>query len=89
MGSTGVMIGGKPAARMGDFTAHGGVITLGCPTVLVGEIMPGSPASPVSPNIILAALLKMNPAAAVKAAQIIAMKVAAANGKIFCENCSE
>ena len=27
---------GKPAARMGDMTAHGGVIMLGFPTVLIG-----------------------------------------------------
>ncbi len=26
----------KPAARMGDSTAHGGVIAVGCPTVLIG-----------------------------------------------------
>ena len=26
----------KPAARMGDSTAHGGVIVAGCPTVLIG-----------------------------------------------------
>jgi uncharacterized Zn-binding protein involved in type VI secretion len=25
-----------PAARMGDMTAHGGTIILGCPTVLIG-----------------------------------------------------
>jgi uncharacterized Zn-binding protein involved in type VI secretion len=31
-----VMIGGLPAARMGDMTAHGGVIVMGMPTVLVG-----------------------------------------------------
>jgi hypothetical protein len=31
------MIGGKPAARMGDQCAHGGAIILGCPTVLIGE----------------------------------------------------
>jgi len=37
MGSTGVFICGKPAARMGDMTAHGGSIILGCPTVLIGE----------------------------------------------------
>lgn len=37
-GSTGVMIGGKPAARTGDFTAHGGVLGPGCPTVLIGEV---------------------------------------------------
>ena len=30
------MIGGKPAARMGDSTAHGGTITAGCPTVMIG-----------------------------------------------------
>lgn len=35
-GSATVMIGGKPAARMGDTTAHGGSIVLGCPTVLIG-----------------------------------------------------
>lgn len=26
----------KPAARIGDSTAHGGVIVVGCPTVLIG-----------------------------------------------------
>ena len=36
MGSPTVNIGGQPAARMGDPTAHGGVITLGCPTVNIG-----------------------------------------------------
>jgi uncharacterized Zn-binding protein involved in type VI secretion len=30
------MIDGKPAARMGDATAHGGMIIIGCPTVLIG-----------------------------------------------------
>jgi uncharacterized Zn-binding protein involved in type VI secretion len=35
-GSTKVLIGGKPAARMGDSTAHGGVIVLGCMKVLIG-----------------------------------------------------
>ena len=34
--STTVLIGGKPAARMGDSCAHGGKITLGCMTVLIG-----------------------------------------------------
>jgi uncharacterized Zn-binding protein involved in type VI secretion len=31
----------KPAARLGDSTAHGGVITVGFPTVLIG----GQPAA--------------------------------------------
>ncbi len=35
-GSATVMICGKPAARMGDTTAHGGSIILGFPTVLIG-----------------------------------------------------
>ena len=35
-GSAGVLIGGQPAARMMDPCSHGGMIILGCPTVLVG-----------------------------------------------------
>jgi uncharacterized Zn-binding protein involved in type VI secretion len=30
------MIGGKPAARLGDTTAHGGSIVLGMPNVMIG-----------------------------------------------------
>jgi len=36
MGSQTVLIGGKPAARMGDTTAHGGKIVLGAATVMIG-----------------------------------------------------
>jgi uncharacterized Zn-binding protein involved in type VI secretion len=36
MGSSTVMIGGMPAARQGDVTAHGGTISIGCPTVMIG-----------------------------------------------------
>jgi uncharacterized Zn-binding protein involved in type VI secretion len=35
-GSATVLIGGVPAARMGDATAHGGTIVLGMPTVMIG-----------------------------------------------------
>jgi uncharacterized Zn-binding protein involved in type VI secretion len=35
-GSATVLIGGKPAARMGDTTAHGGTIILGAPNVMIG-----------------------------------------------------
>jgi uncharacterized Zn-binding protein involved in type VI secretion len=35
-GSASVFIGNQPAARMGDTTSHGGVITSGAPTVLIG-----------------------------------------------------
>lgn len=36
-GSGTVQIGGKPAARLGDKTAHGGTIVLGCFTVQIGD----------------------------------------------------
>ena len=35
-GSSTVLIAGLPAARAGDATAHGGTITAGLPTVLIG-----------------------------------------------------
>ena len=35
-GSATVMIGGMPAARMGDATAHGGTIMLGAFNVMIG-----------------------------------------------------
>jgi len=38
-GSMSVMIGGLPAARMTDMTSHGGMIILGCFTVLIGDQM--------------------------------------------------
>ncbi|MDE2335018.1 MAG: PAAR domain-containing protein [Rhodospirillales bacterium] len=36
MGSTTVLIGNMPAARLGDPCGHGGSIVLGCFTVLIG-----------------------------------------------------
>jgi uncharacterized Zn-binding protein involved in type VI secretion len=35
-GSATVKIGGRPAARMGDGTAHGGKVSAGAPTVEIG-----------------------------------------------------
>lgn len=35
-GSLTVLIGYKPSARIGDLTAHGGVIVAGMPTVIIG-----------------------------------------------------
>ena len=35
-GSSTVLINSKPAARMGDSTAHGGTIVAGCLTVNIG-----------------------------------------------------
>jgi len=36
MGSPTVLIGNMMAARLGDPTVHGGVIVVGCPTVMIG-----------------------------------------------------
>lgn len=36
-GSASVFIAGKPACRIGDRTAHGGEITEGCGSVLIGD----------------------------------------------------
>ena len=35
-GSATVLIGGRPAVRMGDSTAHGGAVVMGCFNVLIG-----------------------------------------------------
>jgi uncharacterized Zn-binding protein involved in type VI secretion len=36
-GEPSVLIGDKDAARVGDSMEHGGVISMGCPTVLIGS----------------------------------------------------
>ena len=46
MGVPNVLIGGKPAATMGSMTAHGGTITVGDPTVLIGT-------SAVVPSVVM------------------------------------
>jgi uncharacterized Zn-binding protein involved in type VI secretion len=43
MGSPTVLIQFLMAARMGDPTVHGGVIVLGAPTVMIGEVGMGLP----------------------------------------------
>ena len=43
LGSMGVMINYLPAARLGDLTAHGGVIVLGSFTCIIGEVGAPSP----------------------------------------------
>jgi uncharacterized Zn-binding protein involved in type VI secretion len=36
LGSFTVIVSGQPAARMLDMTAHGGMVAIGLPTVLIG-----------------------------------------------------
>lgn len=45
MGAFTTLIMKMPAARIGDMTAHGGVIVTGMPTVIIGDAPPGSPAA--------------------------------------------
>ncbi|MBX3411218.1 MAG: PAAR domain-containing protein [Pirellulales bacterium] len=40
-GSPTVLIGGLMAARIGDMTVHGGVLVMGFPTVIIGEVGSG------------------------------------------------
>jgi uncharacterized Zn-binding protein involved in type VI secretion len=89
LGSTGVMICSKPAARMGDSCAHGGTIVLGCPTVLIGESSGGGgggiAAMPV--NVMVSLMGTMPPAVRNQMAQTVALAQAAADGAPLCEMC--
>jgi uncharacterized Zn-binding protein involved in type VI secretion len=90
LGSTGVMIGGKPAARMGDQCTHGGAITLGCPTVLIGETASdGGGLGAMTTAALLNVMNSVSPAVAKKIAQVVALKEAAKNKAPFCEKCAE
>ncbi len=88
LGSTGVFIGGKPAARMGDMCAHGGAITMGCPTVLIGEICPPSP-PPISVPIKPSKLEMPTKELTTVANQAQTLSNAASTGKPFCEICNQ
>lgn len=76
-GSRSVLVGGLMAARLGDRTAHGGVIVAGCPTVLIGDAGGGGAGAVLS-----VAASFMDPAA-----QAAALIAAATNGTPFCERC--
>jgi uncharacterized Zn-binding protein involved in type VI secretion len=77
LGSAGVLITGKPAARMGDSTAHGGVIVAGCPTVLIGEVGGGGGGGGGSAG--------GGSGGSAGPAQTRTLKAAAAEGRPFCE----
>lgn len=93
LGSTGVMIGGKPAVRIGDQCAHGGAITVGCPTVLIGEVNGSggdANAGGLAAMLIEALLNVMKSASkdlANKIAQVITLKKSAESGAAFSEKC--
>ena len=92
LGSTGVFIGGKPAARMGDQCAHGGAITVGMPTVLIGEV--GSGGGGMGKILALQAtrLSSISEELPItfgdKIKQVAALMEAAHDGAHFCEICA-
>ncbi len=89
LGSTGVFIGGKPAARMGDQCAHGGAITVGCPTVMIGEAGGGPGGIAGMPVNVLLNLLKSEGIPPQKKGVIghtAVMKQAAEEGKPFVDH---
>ena len=84
MGSPTVLIGNLMAARIGDPTVHGGVIVLGYPTVMIGEVGMGSPVvvTPIPPLVLLAQAMS---GSASVAAQSLAQS--SQNGTPFIEPC--
>jgi len=84
MGSKTVFVTGLPAARIGDQTAHGGVIVLGFPTVLIGD---ASSAGSGGPGTFAPGALGVAASIAKPAAQAAANRAAAADRVPFCERC--
>lgn len=71
MGSPTVLINNLMAARIGDPTVHGGVIVLGCFTVMIGEVGMGSPSAPGAPMMAMAMAMNSPPAQALAQASQI------------------
>lgn len=84
-GSAGVFVMGMPAARMGDLTAHGGVIIVGLPTVLIGEVGMGM-ATPQMSGILP---LGVEGQGGDSDATAKALAEAAKQGVPFCEQCQK
>lgn len=93
MGSPTVLIGNMMAARIGDPTVHGGVIVMGCPTVMIDIPGMGSPVvvtldapgvSPPPDNEFENATAAM----CSPETQIATMQAAAKNGVPFCPICN-
>lgn len=87
LGSFTVLVKGMPAARMGDITAHGGVIVMGQPNVLIGD------AGTASLSAIGQSLVNLPIGAEGEGTSFAdmakAMIASAKEGKPFCEQCSK
>jgi len=82
-GSATVLVGGLPAARLGDQTAHGGVIVAGAPTVLIGD------GGGSGPGGIDGSSVAMGAGFDAPSDQAKALIAAAKSGTPFCEICSK
>lgn len=80
-----VLVGGMPAARMGDTTVHGGKIVMGLFTVLIGDAGGGgSGGGSIGVGMSSGAGISGNPKDQAKA-----MIAAAKDGMPFCEVCQK
>jgi uncharacterized Zn-binding protein involved in type VI secretion len=93
-GSVTVLINNMPAVRIGDLTAHGGTITVGFPTVLIGDSsnsgaggMGMKQASSGQAALRDLAVLASGQAMTAPEVQRRALIAAAASGAPFCEVC--
>ncbi|WP_263381960.1 PAAR domain-containing protein [Granulicella arctica] len=84
-GSTGVLIGYLPAARLGDLTAHGGVIIMGSPTVMIGEIGSPSPGAAGAGGVVAGLMTSLGLDSAVASIYSVAAKVVDAATKQVAE----
>jgi uncharacterized Zn-binding protein involved in type VI secretion len=82
-GSATVIVSGMPAARLGDSTAHGGVIVVGFPTVLIGDAGGGGGGKGAA-----GAGLEGGGSFVQPAVQAKALIAAAKDGTPFCERCN-
>ena len=77
-GSSSVFIGSLPAARVTDMTSHGGIISVGLPTVLIGDYAgAGGAAAAAATAAVIPGL----------SSQANTLLGAAKSGKVFCEQC--
>ncbi|HMP57662.1 MAG TPA: PAAR domain-containing protein [Novosphingobium sp.] len=86
LGAFTVLVKGMPAARMGDMTAHGGVIVSGFPTVLIGNA--GSASLGAIAQSMVTAVIGDEAIGIAGAKMKEALIGAARQGLPFCEQCT-
>lgn len=87
LGSFTVLVVGNPASRLGDITAHGGVIVMGQMNVLIGDAGSADPTSVAKALVNLPLGLEGQGSAIAEMKE--AMIGAAKEGLPFCEQCSK